>query len=232
MATKNTLEKAQAHLERLRRESLETVIAANKIVYSGVQQIADSELKLLNESYRSAVRSLKKSRDAGSHRDAVGAQIEILQETANRVIGAARETLHIVIETRKELTQLVRRHANGASVPVAKADAAVKQARRAVKETVAKARRSTSRRAPQARASVSAATATKPAKTRKPAGKRATRKVSATVNAPNSRANAATTRAKRANAKATPAGANAATSAPAAAAATTGNDSKAAGSAA
>ncbi|HEX7381951.1 MAG TPA: TIGR01841 family phasin [Nevskiaceae bacterium] len=192
-------------MERLRRESLETVIAANKIVYNGVQQIADSELKLLNESYRSAVRSLKKSRDTGSRRDAVGAQIEILQETANRVIGAARETLHIVLETRKELTQLVRRHADGAAVPVAKADAAVKQARKAVKETTATARRASSkasRTRPPARKTAKAAT--KPAKPRKATGKRSTATTSgAATKAPNSRANAATTRAKRASAKAT-----------------------------
>lgn len=190
MAAKHMLDKVRARVERLRKESLDTAAAANKIVYHGVQRIADTELKALNETYRAAMNSLNKARGTGSHRDVVAKQIDILQDTANRVIASAREAVGIVSETREELVRLMRKNAGGVKVTVAQIEKTTHRARKAVDKTSATIKQAVKKTEKRVQAAVKTAGKT-PRKAVKPATKRARAK-------PQSRASAATSQAKRA----------------------------------
>ncbi|MDN5874254.1 MAG: phasin family protein, partial [Sinobacteraceae bacterium] len=110
MVAKSTLDKVRGRIERLRKDSLATATEANKIVYNGVQRIADNELKALNDTYKTTINQLQKNaRLKGSKKDMVADQIDVLQETANRVIASAREAVKVMEDTRKELLKLMKR---------------------------------------------------------------------------------------------------------------------------
>lgn len=137
MAAKNMLDKMRERVERLRRDSLDTAAAANKILYEGVHRIADTELKSLNTKYRAALGSLKKARDAGSHRQIVARQLDILQDAANQILASARGTIGIIAETHEELTRLMSKRASGAKVGAAEIEKTAKRARDAVNKAKA-----------------------------------------------------------------------------------------------
>lgn len=104
MAARDTIEQLKAHIERLRRDSLDVVANASRIVFEGVQKLAEQELKALNDYYKSAVSSAKAASSPG---DLASQQLDLLQDTVQRVISAARESLSIISDTRAELTRLI-----------------------------------------------------------------------------------------------------------------------------
>lgn len=104
MAAKDTIEQLKAHIERLRRDSLDVVTNASRIVFDGVQKLAEQELKALNDYYKSAVSSAKGASSPGS---LASQQLDLLQDTVQKVIAAARESLSILSDTRAELQRLV-----------------------------------------------------------------------------------------------------------------------------
>ena len=90
MATK--FGQLKGELEKLRKDSLSVVLNANKIVYSGVQKLADRELKALNDYYRSALDAIRSADHAKEGlRSLANQQLDLLQNTVNQVIGHARE---------------------------------------------------------------------------------------------------------------------------------------------
>lgn len=139
MATKLKLDQLKSQIDRLRKDSLEIVANANRIVYGGVQKLADKELKALNDYYKAAVASIKASRRNGV-KDAAQKQIDLLQDTVNQVIGHARESVGIVAEARAELSKLVQSSAAGAAVTEARLEKAVTPARKALSRAKTKAR--------------------------------------------------------------------------------------------
>jgi hypothetical protein len=104
MAARDTIEQLKAHIERLRRDSLDVVTNASRIVFEGVQKLAEQELKALNDYYKSAVSSAKA---ASGPSDLASQQLDLLQDTVQKVISAARESLSIISDTRAELMRLV-----------------------------------------------------------------------------------------------------------------------------
>lgn len=138
MATKLGFEQLRAQIDRLRKDSLDVVANANKIVYGGVQKLADKELKALNDYYKSAVASIKAAR-RDNLKDAAQKQIDLLQDTVNQVIGHARESVGIVAEARSELAKLVQNSARGASIAESALEKAVTPARKALEKAKSKA---------------------------------------------------------------------------------------------
>jgi hypothetical protein len=111
MAAKQRLEQIRAQIEKLGRDSLDVVANANRIVLQGIQRLAEQELAALNEYYKSAVDSLKSARRGdSSFKDIAVSQLDLMQETVNRVIANARESLTIIADTRAELARLIDRN--------------------------------------------------------------------------------------------------------------------------
>jgi len=216
MAVTNRIDQIRTQLENLRKDSLDMVVAANKIVYQGVQRVADHELKALNDTYRAALGSLKKVKRDDSLKSVTSKQIDVLQEAANRIIASAREALEIVAETRLELTKLMQKNLKGGKVSNAEIERTTKRARKAVTKVrdsarkAAKSGKKSAKKAVKKQTSSTAKTLRKTAvKTVKNAPKKArgtTRKsmavaaesISTLAPSPNSRASRATSRAKKA----------------------------------
>jgi len=157
MATKRRLNLLKRKLERLRQDSLTLVASANKIVYAGVQKIADRELKALNDYYRAAVKAIRDADRRGSYKGLAQKQLDLLQRTVNEVIAHAREALQIVAETRAELAALVDQHRAGAKAGRAKLKKATAPARRAIKRVKTAAGRAARKARPRTQAAATPA---------------------------------------------------------------------------
>lgn len=108
MAAKDTIKQLKAHIERLRHDSLDVVANASRIVFEGVQKLAEQELQALNDYYKGAVGAVKSSRKSGGGaKDLAAQQLDLLQDTVQKVISHARESLGIISSTRAELTRLL-----------------------------------------------------------------------------------------------------------------------------
>jgi hypothetical protein len=201
MAAKQHLDQLKRQIEQLRRESLDIVGKANRIVSGGVQKLADRELKALNDYYRSALGSIRNA-NKGDLRGLAQQQLDLLQETVNQVISHARESLGIVAETRAELAKLVQKSIKGEKVALADLDKAAAPARKAIGQV----RQAAQKAGNNARKSVKKAAGQAKATTHKAlaSGKRgaiaAVKAVEQAVPAPtpNSRAGRATSKAKQA----------------------------------
>jgi hypothetical protein len=201
MAAKPRLDQLKHQIEQLRKDSLGIVASANRIVYDGVQKLADRELKALNDYYHSAIDSIR-SANKGDLRGLAQQQLDLLQDTVNQVIGHARESMGIVAETRAELAKLVQQGVKGEKVGAAELKKAAAPARKAVGKVQAAAKKagkdagkSVKKATSKARSSTSKAVAE---------GKRGAAVVSKAVErvlsnpSPSSRASLATSRAKKA----------------------------------
>ncbi|MFI4980763.1 MAG: phasin family protein [Nevskiales bacterium] len=140
MAAKQHLDQLKQQIERLRKDSLDVVASANKIVYNGVQKLADRELKALNDYYRGALDSIKKA-NRNDIRGLAQQQLDLLQDTVNQVISHARESMGIVAETRAELSKLVQKGIKGEKVVMADLNKAAAPARKAIAKVKTAARK-------------------------------------------------------------------------------------------
>ena len=202
MAAKQHLDQLKQQIERLRKDSLDVVANANRIVYGGVQKLADRELKALNDYYHGALDSIKKA-NKNDIRGLAQHQLDLLQETVNQVISHARESMGIVAETRAELSKLVQKGIKGEKVAMADLNKAAAPAKKAI----AKAKTAAQKAGQDAKKSAAKVGKQATATTRKvvASGKRtataAIRKVEHAVvpaPSPGSRASRATSRAKQA----------------------------------
>jgi hypothetical protein len=201
MAAKQHLDQLRHQIEQLRKDSLNVVASANKIVYNGVQKLADRELKALNDYYRGALDSIKKA-NRNDIRGLAQQQLDLLQDTVNQVISHARESMGIVAETRAELAKLVQKGIKGEKVVLADLNRAAAPAKKAVTQVKAAAKKASQDAQKSVRkVSKQAKTTTKEVVA---SGKRTAaaviKKVEHAVPAPSpdSRASRATSRAKKA----------------------------------
>ncbi|MGQ0528836.1 MAG: phasin family protein [Panacagrimonas sp.] len=109
MAARDTLDQLKSNIERLGRDSLDVVSNASRIVFEGVQKLAEQELQALNDYYKSATAKLKDAGGSGpsGYQDMAAQQLDLLQDTVQKVISHARESLTIISQTRAELTRLI-----------------------------------------------------------------------------------------------------------------------------
>ena len=213
MAAKPRLNQLKRQIDRLRKDSLGVVASANRIVYDGVQKLADRELKALNDYYHSAVASIR-SANKGDLRGLAQQQLDLLQDTVNTVIGHARESIGIVSETRAELARLVQKGAEGGKIGAAELKKAAAPARKAVGKAKAAAQkagkdaRKTVDKTVKGTAGKAGATSRKATRKLAAGGKRGAAVVAQAVErilpkpSPASRASLATSRAKKAAASA------------------------------
>lgn len=149
MAARDTVDQLKAHIERLRRDSLDVVTNASRIVFEGVQKLAEQELRALNDYYKSAVSSAKA---AGGPGDLASQQLDLIQDTVHKVIAAARESLSIIADTRKELTRLLGTGAEALEgKALIKVTAPAQKAIEDVKKTAAKAQATAAKTAAEVR---------------------------------------------------------------------------------
>lgn len=119
-------------IDKIRKESLEVVGQANKIVTQGVQRLAEHELKALNDTYKNVLVSLKAAKSGDSVKDLASKQLDLMQDTVNRLITSARSSLGIVADTRQELLGLVQKGLKTGAVAETELNKITAKARKAV----------------------------------------------------------------------------------------------------
>ena len=142
--------------DKLRKDSIEVVGQANKIVTQGVARLAEHELKALNDTYKNLLSSLKTAKSGDSIKDVAANQLDMMQDTVNRVIASARESIAIVADTRQELAGLVQKGLKTGGVAEAELAKVSAQARKAmadVKTAATEAQKKTVQIASQAKTS-------------------------------------------------------------------------------
>lgn len=157
------LDQLKTSFDKLRKESIEVVGQANKIVTQGVSRLAEHELKALNDTYKNVLASLKASKSGDSIKDVAGKQLDMMQDTINRLIASARDSLAIVSDTRQELAGLMQKGlktGSVAEVEIAKVTAQARKAVADVKTAAAAAQKKSVEVASQAKASANKVAAT------------------------------------------------------------------------
>lgn len=119
-------------IDKIRKDSLEVVGQANKIVTQGVHRLAEHELKALNDTYKSVLSSLKASKSGDSVKDLASKQLDLMQDTVNRLISNARDSMSIVAETRQELVGLVQKGLKSGAVAETELNKITAKAKKAV----------------------------------------------------------------------------------------------------
>ncbi len=134
MAAKKKLAKLKTQMDDVRSIAIETVISANKIVYEGIQRLAEHELDELQKSYKSVVDGLKASTKKGDVKSTAQAQLDLLQSTIDQIIANARTSVQIITETRVALTDALSANLQGKTTAKKQLNAAKKQATTAAKQ--------------------------------------------------------------------------------------------------
>lgn len=127
-----SFDQIKTSIDRIRKDSLEVVGQANKIVTQGVQRLADHELKALNDTYKNVLASLKSSKGGESVKDLAAKQLDLMQETITRLISSAKDSLTIVADTRQELSGLVQKGLKSGSVAETELNKITAKAKKAV----------------------------------------------------------------------------------------------------
>lgn len=146
----------KSSIEKIRKDSLGVVGQANKIVTQGVQRLAEHELKALNDTYKSVLSSLKAAKSGESVKDLAAKQLDLMQDTVNRLISSARDSLSIVADTRQELVGLVQKGLKSGAVAETELDKITAKAKKAVagvKSAAAEAQKNAASISAQAKAS-------------------------------------------------------------------------------
>lgn len=159
--------------DKLRKDSLDVVSSANKIVSQGVQRLAEHELKALNETYKTVLASLKDAKKGDSIKDVAGKQLDVMQDSVNKLIASTRESIGILADTRQELASLVSgglKTGTVAEAELAKVADKAKKAVEGVKAAAADAQKKAGVVGAQAKASAEKVAATVKADAKKVVG--------------------------------------------------------------
>lgn len=137
----NPITKLRRDVDTLRRNYTGAFTSANRAVYDGIEKLAEHELTAIKTHYEQAIASLKTLSQGGAPRELAAAQLQLLQDTIDRIMLNARESLTILEDTRSHINAEIRRNLEGS---VGTAQDAGDQARIAADtaktKTVAKAR--------------------------------------------------------------------------------------------
>lgn len=147
MAARDKLDQLKTQVERVRRESLDVVSNASRIVFEGVQKLAEQELKALSDYYKSATAALKAPRGGSNVQDLAAQQLDLLQDTVLKVIQHARDSIGIIVDTRTELTRLLGSGSALDGKALSKVTEPAQKALDDVRKAAAKAQKSASRTA-------------------------------------------------------------------------------------
>jgi len=128
------LKKIKTSIEKLGKDSLSVAADAQKIVADGVQRLAEQELKALNDTYDSVLKSIKSSKSGESLKESALKHLDLMQDTVTKLIGSAKASLDIVAETRSELTALVGKGMKTGKVAEAELAKVTAQAKKVVQD--------------------------------------------------------------------------------------------------
>ena len=92
----NRITRIRKDIDKLRRNYTGAFASANRAVYHGIEQLAEHELAAIRTHYEEAHENLKQLRRGGSPRDLAASQLELLQQTVDRILDNARESLTIL----------------------------------------------------------------------------------------------------------------------------------------
>ncbi len=160
----NRITQLRKDVDRLRKNYTGAMSSANKAVTDGIEKLADHELLAIKKHYEAALKNLKSLRKGGDPRDMATAQLRLLQDTIDRIVSNARESLRILEQTRDKISQDVRKEISGTSAAPAKKAASKKPATK---------RKSPARKTASAKAPAKKTAAKKaPAKTKSTAAKK------------------------------------------------------------
>ena len=119
----NRITKLRKDVEKLRKNYTGAFTSANRAVYDGIEQLAEHELAAIKTHYEQAISSLKTLRKGGAPRELAVAQLQLIQDTIDRIMSNARESMAILDSTRSRINEEIRRNLEGSEA--AAKDAAV-----------------------------------------------------------------------------------------------------------
>ncbi|MAA73942.1 MAG: hypothetical protein CMN28_04485 [Salinisphaeraceae bacterium] len=176
MASKqNRVAKLRKDVDKLRKSYTGAMSSANSAVQDGFERLVEHELTAIKTHYEAALKNLKQLRKGGDPRDLATAQLKLLQETIDRIMNNARESLTILDETRRKISEDVRRELDATGQPAAATPAARPAPKKRAATTRRKTAGSTAARKTTARKSTATKkTAAKKTAARKPAAAKTT----------------------------------------------------------
>lgn len=176
----NRITQLRKDVDRLRKNYTGAMSSANKAVTDGIEKLADHELAAIKKHYEAALKNIKSLRKGGDPRDLATSQLQLLQDTIDRIINNARKSLKILEDTRNRISADVRKEISGSSGAGAKKKSPAKRSSSAKKSASAKspAKKSATKKAPAKKSTAKKAPARKTVTTAKksPAKKTAARK--------------------------------------------------------
>ena len=104
----NPITQIKHDIDGLRKGYTKALAGANKAIYDGMEQLAEHELNAIRTHYSEAMHSLSTIRGGGSPGDLAIAQLQFLQETIDRVLSNARQSLAILDSTRRDVSEQFR----------------------------------------------------------------------------------------------------------------------------
>lgn len=162
----NRIAELRKEVDQLRKSYTGAMSSANKAVYKGIERLAEHELAAIKKHYEEALKNLKKLRKGGDPRDIATAQLKLLQDTIDRIMQNARESMSILDDTRKQISTDIRKELQKAEKKTGSATGAAKtakasSAKSAAKSGTASARKKTAARKTTAKSGTSASRAKK-----------------------------------------------------------------------
>lgn len=166
----NRIAELRKDVDQLRKSYTKAMSSANKAVYKGIERLADHELAAIKKHYEEALKNLRKLRKGGDARDIATEQLRLLQDTIDRIMKNARESMKILDDTRKQIAADIRKSLDDSKKPAAKK---AKTTRKTAKKTAGAkktTRKKTAKKAPAKRTTTRKSSAAKTAK--KPTAKK------------------------------------------------------------
>lgn len=109
MAIQDRIEKIRGQIKQLRKNYASAVASANRVVTTGIEKLAEQELKAVRAHYEQAIKGLKDASRKGNVRDIAQAQVKVLQGTLENIIKSARDSISIITGTSRDLAQVLQK---------------------------------------------------------------------------------------------------------------------------
>ncbi|MDT0618728.1 TIGR01841 family phasin [Salinisphaera sp. P385] len=153
-------------VDKLRKSYTKAMTSTNKAVFDGIERLAEHELNAIKKHYEEALKNIKSLRKGGDPRDIATSQLRLMQDTIDRIMANARESLQILDKTRQQINEEIRKSLNdtGQAATGAKKTATGKSTATKSSGTRSTTRRSTAKTATKSTARKSGTTARSTAK--------------------------------------------------------------------
>ncbi|MDT0635161.1 TIGR01841 family phasin [Spectribacter hydrogenoxidans] len=99
-------------VDKLRKSYTKAMTSTNKAVFDGIERLAEHELNAIKKHYEEALKNIKSLRKGGDPRDIATSQLRLMQDTIDRILANARESLQILDKTRQQINEEIRKSLN------------------------------------------------------------------------------------------------------------------------